>query len=81
MACLGVRPAHLVLARAFPYLASVSSLSLIRKMERREVCVRVSACVFGAGEIKQEKVKENGTNIIYCVYGTQRDGNRVGSGA
>lgn len=37
--CLGVRPPYLVLALAFPYLASVSSLSLIREKGGREVYV------------------------------------------
>lgn len=70
-ACLGVRPAHLVSAPAFPYLASVSSLSLIRGMERRELCVRACVCAhLDLGEIKQGKLKENGTDIIYSVSAT-----------
>lgn len=68
-ACLGVRPAHLLSASSFPYLASVSSLSLIRGMERKEVCV--CACANPElGEIRQGKLKENGTDIIYSVCAT-----------
>ena len=37
--CLGLRPPHLVLALAFPYLTRVSGLSLIREMEWIEVYV------------------------------------------
>lgn len=46
--CLGVRPAHHVLALVSPYLASVSSLSLIRREEGR----KVAKC--SKGNIKNE---------------------------
>lgn len=57
--CLGVRPPHLVLALAFPYLASVSSLSLIRKRGR---------CMCGAGEIRKRESKREWWLIYIFIY-------------
>jgi len=47
-----------VLALAFPYLASVSSLSLIRATGR-EVCVNVCVCVCVCVEIRERKRKRD----------------------